>query len=418
MPQVGRGFGKPLQVVGQAALVDLPALFGAAIRIEQVVRVHKVRTHVVHVELGHGCQAHIGIVDHAARNNTWLLHNAIARHAKLLNVGQVGTVLKVRTGNSLNARNLSADKLARSGRKDIRRRYVNRAMSVGQNLVLKRDKFVERSDERLFVLPGLVDVQRAVVGVPERERLMVVAVKAQLAAHLQQHAAKISKLRGIGLARGLGLVDRVLVVLNHHTRKANVVLLRELLQIGPPNLGVKVGNGKAVVALDVGAVARGHRTGKVVQIKDGAVDDRIGRGIAQQADCRGVKATHNLVVDADIAHHGAPATAIIRPNERSTRIAGFGPHASRLAQRNRERRIEGIRELITLATADHKVLTRHDTLCRRIFIAGRIDAQLGTDCLQIARVIRRHGEHQRTAGAHPAHNVGEVRTKPIDRRHQ
>ena len=117
--QVGRRLGKPVQVVGQAALVDFPALLGAAIGIQKVVRVHKVRTHVVHVELGHGSQAHIGIVDHAARDNTRLLHNTIARHAKLLHVGQVGTVLKVRTGNSLNARNVGADKLSCAGRKDI-----------------------------------------------------------------------------------------------------------------------------------------------------------------------------------------------------------------------------------------------------------------------------------------------------------
>ena len=118
-PQVGRRLGKPVQVVGQAALVDFPALLGAAIGIEQVVRMHKVRAHVVHVELGHGCQAHIGIVDHAARNNARLLHNAIARHAKLLYVRQVGAVLKIRAGDGLNARNVGADELARAGRKDI-----------------------------------------------------------------------------------------------------------------------------------------------------------------------------------------------------------------------------------------------------------------------------------------------------------
>ena len=405
VPQVGRGFGKPLQELDQAALVDLPALLGSAIRIEKVVRVHKVRAHVVHVELGHGCQAHIGIVDHAARNNTWLLHNAIARHAKLLYVRQVGAVLKIRTGDGLNARNVGADELARAGRKDIRRRYVNRAMSVGQNLVLKRDKFVERSDERLFVLPGLVDVQRAVVGVPERKRLMVVAVKAQLSAHLQQHAAKIAELRGIGLSRGLGLVDRVLVVFDHHAGIANAVFLRELLQIGPPDLGIKIGDGKPVVALDVGAVARGHGARKVVQIEHGAVDDRIGRGITQQTDRRGVKATHDLVIDTDIAYHGAPATAVIRPNERGARIAGHSPHTSRLAQRYRKRRIKGVREPVALSPAQHKVLARHNAFGFYIVISGRFNAKLGGNHLQIARVIRRHGEHKRTAGTHPTHNV-------------
>ena len=290
------------------------------------------RTHVVHVEFGHGCQTHIGIVDHAARNNTWLLHNAIARHAKLLHVRQVGAILKIRTGNSLNARHVGADKLARAGRKDIRRWHVDRAMSVGQDLVLKRDKFVKRSDERLFVLPGLVDVQRTIVGVPERKRLMVVAVKAQLAAHLQQHAAKISKLRGIGLARGLGLVDRVLIVFDHHAGIANAVFLRELLQIGPPDLGVKIGNGKAVVTLDISTIARGHGARKVVQIEHGAVDDRIGRGIAQQAYGRSIEPTHDLVVDANVAHHGVTTAAIVRPNERRARVTGLCPYVRRIAQ--------------------------------------------------------------------------------------
>ena len=156
---------------------------------------HKVRTHVVHVELGHGCQTHIGIVDHAARDNTWLLHNAIARHAKLLHIGQVGAILKIRTGDGLNARNVGANKLARTGRKDIRRWHIDRAVRVGQYLVLEGYKLVERCDERLLVLPRLVVVQCAIVGIPERQRLMVVAVETQLSAHLQQHAAKVAAWR-------------------------------------------------------------------------------------------------------------------------------------------------------------------------------------------------------------------------------
>ena len=330
--QAGRKLGKPVQVVGQAALVDLPALRSAAIGVQKVVRVHKVRAYVVHVELGYGSQAHIGIADHTARDNARLLHNAIARHAKLLHVRQVGAILKIRTGDGLNARNVGADKLARTGRKDIRRRHVDRAVRVGQHLVLESDKLVERCDKRLLVLPRLVVVQRAVVGVPERERLMVVAVKAQLAAHLQQHAAKIAELRGIGLARGLGLVDRVLVVFDHHAGIANAVFLRELLQIGPPDLSVKIRNGKAVVTLDISTIARGHGARKVVQIEHGAVDDRIGRGITQQADRRGVKTAHDLVVDANVAHHGVTTAAIVRPNERRARIAGLSPHVRRLAQ--------------------------------------------------------------------------------------
>ena len=416
--QVGSGRRKPVQIVDQAALIDFPALLGAAIGIQQVIGMHKVRAHVVHVELGHRGQTHISVIDHAARNDARLLHDAIARHAKFLHVRQVGSVLKVRTGNGLNARHVLADNLAGAGRKDIRRRHVDRAVCIGQDVVLEGNKLVERCNERLFVLPCLVVVQRAIVGIPERQRLMVVAMKAQFTAHLQQHAAKIAELRGIGLARGLGLVDHVLVVLDHHAGIANAILLREFLQVGPPHLGIKVGDGKAVVAFDVRAVARGNGAREIVQVKHGAIDDRIGRGIAQQAHGRGIETTHDLIVDTDIAHHGTAAAAIARPNKRSTRVAGFSPHVGCLTQRNRERRIEGVRELITLAAADHKVLARHDALCHRIFIAGRIDAQLGTNCLQIARIVRRHGEHQRTAGAHPAHDVGEVRTEPIERRHQ
>ena len=38
--------------------------------------------------------------------------------------------------------------------------------------------------------------------------------------------------------------------------------------------------------------------------------------------------------------------------------------------------------------------------------------------MQIARVIRRHGEHKRTAGTHPTHNVAQVRTEPVKRGHK
>ena len=379
---------------------------------------HKVRAHVVHVELGHGGQAHVGIINHAARYDTRLLHNTVARHTKLLHVRQIGAVLKIRTGDGLNARNVGADKLARADRKDIRRRHVDRAVRVGQDIVLEGNELVKRCDERLLVLPRLVVVQRAIVGIPERERLMVVAMKAQLPAHLQQHAAKVAELRGIGLARGLGLVDRVLVVLDHHAGITNVVLLRELLQIGPPDLDIKVGDGKPVVALDVGAVARGHGTGKVVQVEYGAVDDRISCGIAQQANRRSVEAAHDLVVDADVTHHGATAAAFVRPNERDTRIAGRCPDARRIAQRYRKRRIKGVRELVALTPTQHKVFARHDTFCSHVFVARRFNAKLGGNHLQVARIIRRHGEHERAAGAHPAHDVGQVRTEHIERRHQ
>ena len=172
---------------------------------------------------------------------------------------------------------------------------------------------------------------------------MIVAVKAQLSAHLQQHTAKVAELRGIGLARGLGLVDRVLVVFDHHAGITNAVLLREFLQVGPPHLGIKIGDRKAVVAFNVRAIARGNGAREIVQVKHRAIDDRIGRGIAQQAHGRGIETAHDLVVDTDIAHHGTAAAAIARPNKRSTRVAGFSPHTRRLTQRNRERRIEGIR---------------------------------------------------------------------------
>ena len=161
---------------------------------------------------------------------------------------------------------------------------------------------------------------------------MVVAVKAQLSAHLQQHAAKVAELRGIGLARGLGLVDRVLVVFDHHAGIANAVFLRKLLQIGPPDLGVKIRNGKAVVTLDISTIARGHGARKVVQIEHGAVDDRIGRGITQQAYGRSIEPTHDLVVDTNVAHHGVTTAAIVRPNERRARVTGLCPYARRFAQ--------------------------------------------------------------------------------------
>ena len=247
---------------------------------------------------------------------------------------------------------------------------------------------------------------------------MVVAMVADFAVLLQQHATKVAELRGIGLTSRLGLVDRVLVVFDHHAGIANAVLLRELLQIGPPDLGIKVGDGKPVVALDVGAVARRHGTGKVVQIEDGAVDDGVCRGIAEQADRRGVKPAHDLVVDTNIAYHGASATAVIGPHERGARIAGLSPHTRRLAQRNRKRRIKGVRELVALSPAQHKVRARHNAFGFYIVISGRFNAKPGSDHLQIARVIRRHGEHKRTAGTHPTHNVGQVRTEPIERRHE
>ena len=247
---------------------------------------------------------------------------------------------------------------------------------------------------------------------------MFVAVKAQLSAHLQQHAAKIAELRGIGLARGLGLVDRVLVVFDHHAGIANAVFLRELLQIGPPDLDIKIGDGKPVVTLDISTIARGHGARKVVQIEHGAVDDRIGRGITQQAYGRSIEPTHDLVVDANVAHHGVTAAAIVRPNERRARIAGLSPHVRRLAQRNRERRIEGIRELVALSPAQHKVLARHNAFGFYIVISGRFDPKLGSNHLQIARVIRRHGEHKRTASTHPTHQIGQMRTQSVKRGHK
>ena len=112
------------------------------------------------------------------------------------------------------------------------------------------------------------------------------------------------------------------------------------------------------------------------------------------------------------------AAAIARPNKGRTRVAVFGPHARRLAQRNQQGRFKGVRKLVALATADHKVLARDDALGSRVLISHGIDAKLGRNGLQIAGVLRRHAQHERAAGTHPTHNVAQARTEPIKRRHE
>ncbi len=50
----GRKLGKPVQVVGQAAPWTSQPSVAPRSGSKQVVRVHKVRAYVVHVELGYG----------------------------------------------------------------------------------------------------------------------------------------------------------------------------------------------------------------------------------------------------------------------------------------------------------------------------------------------------------------------------
>ena len=177
----------------------------------------------------------------------------------------------------------------------------------------------------------IIGVGITVISIRQTERLVVVAMVADLAALTKQKTTKVAELLGIGLPfrRGQSVV---LVVFDHHTGIVDAVALRQLGQIGPPDLRIKIADAQTVIPPDIGAVPSRHRGRKVVQIKDSAVDDRVSHGVLQQAVGCCIKTAHDFVIDTNVVHHDAPTALTAAPDQGDFLIPGCGIYLSILAQ--------------------------------------------------------------------------------------
>ena len=246
---------------------------------------------------------------------------------------------------------------------------------------------------------------------------MVVAVEAHFPALPQQQPAKIAERLGVALAEGrVGGV--VLIVLDHDARVPDAEPLGQLDEVRPPDLGVEIRDVQAVILPDVLAVALRHRRGKVVQKKDGAVEHRVGAGLPQQAVRGRIKASHDLVVDADVVHHHPALAEFGAPNQRDALVPGDGIHRRIVPQLHRHGGFERVAQLIPLPAAQQKALGRHDALGRfAVPRRGQHPKFLGHH-IERPALFGRHRKEDIAALLHPVHQVEQAQAQRLEVRHQ
>ena len=121
-----------------------------------------------------------------------------------LHIGQVGAVLQIGTGNGAHLRHPAAQDRAARRRQDIGRRHIHRPGRIGQHGFLEARQLVHGRHDGVGAGPLPIIVPIAVVRLRQHQRLMVVAVEAQLPALPQQQPAVILELPDIALAGGRG----------------------------------------------------------------------------------------------------------------------------------------------------------------------------------------------------------------------
>ena len=293
---------QPIQIIFQSLAIGFPTFFRTTIFIKQIVGMHEVRAHIVHVQFGNRGKTHVHVAHHAAGHDTWSLHHAIGRNTELLHVRQ-GTVGRhIRTGDGANLRHILAYDLSSFLGEHIRRRHVYRRCCCRQYVFLECNQFVQRIDDGFAIRPLHVRVFLAVMRVRQHQRLMVVPVISDFAVLPKQQSSVILELCVIRLSYRI-ILGVIAVILNHHTGETNTVPFRKTHQIRPPYLRIEFRNTYVVVTFDVFAIARRYRRGKIIQVERRAVNHRIGHGRTEQTECRSVKSSKHLAVNANIAHH-------------------------------------------------------------------------------------------------------------------
>lgn len=110
---------EPLEIIFQTALIGFPAFRSTAVYIQQIVRVHKVGADVMHIQLAHRGQPHIGISHHTAGYDAGLLHDTVAGHTEFPHIGQGCAILKVSAGNGADLGHFAAQHLPPCSGKDV-----------------------------------------------------------------------------------------------------------------------------------------------------------------------------------------------------------------------------------------------------------------------------------------------------------
>ena len=358
----------------------------------------------VEVQLAQRSGTHVGIPHHAARNDARLLHDAVLGHAELLHIGQVSAVLQIGAGNGAHLRHPAAQDRAARRRQDIGRRHIHRPGRIGQHGFLEARQLVHGRHDGVGAGPLPIIVPVAVVRLRQHQRLMVVAVKAQLPALPQQQPAVILELPDIALAGGRGL-GVVAVVFDHDAGVPDAIPFRQPDKIRPPDFCVKFRDAQPVLLADVLAVALRHRGREVVQKEDRAVEHRVGARITQQAVGGRVKAPHHLIIDADVVHHD-PALAQFRaPHQRHALVPGDGIDRGIVPQPDPQRRFEWVAEFIPLPAAQHEARGGDDALGHLVAPRRGQHPQFLRHGVERAGFFQRHGKEDVSALLHPVHQV-------------
>ena len=343
---------------------------------------HKVGADVVHIQLAHRGQPHIGISHHTAGYDAGLFHDTIAGYTEFLHIGQGCAIRKVGAGNGADLGHFAAQHFPPGSGKDVGGRHIDAALGVGQHGLLKIDKFVHCCRNGILTGPLTVAVMVLVIRIGQYQWLMVVAVEAHFPALLQQQAAIVSELLGVQLTgrRAFGII---LIIFDHDTGKTDRILLCKLYEIRPPDLGIKVRNTHPVIPADISTIAAGYRGRKIIQIEHSAIDHRIGGGIAQKAVGSRINAPQHLVVNADVVHYHLAGTGLCAPHQRNTFVPCAGIDGGFLPEADAEGGLEWITEFIPLPAAQHKLLCGNDAFCDLILPGRGQDPKTGRDRVKI-----------------------------------
>ena len=219
-------------------------------------------------------------------------------------------------GNDL--REHLADRRLALGAEDVGRRHIEAELVVGIDGLDVVLQLAQRVLHVRWTLPCRIVKLRLPVALG-RERLMVVSVQAQLAAHIQQLAAVDDQpvARRTAAERAKRPLDLCAIRLDDGARVAKILILCQLSDERPPDLAIERLRIDAQLVVDARKVAFRHGRGEVVEDEELHADDRIDRICAAVRHHRSINAEVRLVVALDAVEGAdAPLAQRLLPEKR------------------------------------------------------------------------------------------------------
>ena len=246
----------------------------------------------MHVQLRQGRDLHIGI-QNIAGDHPRSFHDAVRRDLKFLFVFKFAG--KVDAGDRFHVQEILGQDLSPFFGKNVGGRDIDLEGFVGKDLPAETVQLRHRSPDIVGAFPLLIGIEFVpVIKIIQHQGHVVIAVVADLAAHVQKIVAEIPETLNVAAAFQGSLVF-IGIVLNDQPGVADAIFFRQILHVRPPDVGVEGADIHIVVPLDIFSFSYGDGRGEIVQVKRGGVDYRIDADIGKKAVGSGVKAAVGLL---------------------------------------------------------------------------------------------------------------------------